>query len=148
VPMCLLAAITGVWLDGSDNNIFTQIGLFVLVGLSCKNAILIVEFAKDKQEQEHLDPVAAVLQACRLRLRPILMTSIAFIMGVWPLVSSHGAGAEMRHAMGVAVFAGMIGVTCFGLLLTPVFFTTLRKLSKNKSKHPVPTTEALVVPGE
>ncbi|MEI9947855.1 MAG: efflux RND transporter permease subunit [Pseudomonadota bacterium] len=145
VPMCLLAAITGVWLDGSDNNIFTQIGLFVLVGLSCKNAILIVEFAKDKQEQEHLDPVAAVLQACRLRLRPILMTSIAFIMGVWPLVSSHGAGAEMRRAMGVAVFAGMIGVTCFGLLLTPVFFTTLRKLSKNKSRV---ATEALAVPGE
>ena len=146
VPMCLLAAITGVWLDGSDNNIFTQIGLFVLVGLSCKNAILIVEFAKDKQEQEHLDPVAAVLQACRLRLRPILMTSIAFIMGVWPLVSSHGAGAEMRHAMGVAVFAGMIGVTCFGLLLTPVFFTTLRKLGK--SKQPELTTEAVPVPGE
>ncbi|MEI9936105.1 MAG: efflux RND transporter permease subunit [Pseudomonadota bacterium] len=147
VPMCLLAAIAGVWIDGSDNNIFTQIGLFVLVGLSCKNAILIVEFAKDKQEQEHLDPVAAVLQACRLRLRPILMTSIAFIMGVWPLVSSHGAGAEMRHAMGVAVFAGMIGVTCFGLLLTPVFFTTLRKLSKSKQPR-IAATEALVVPGE
>jgi multidrug efflux pump len=124
VPMCLLAAITGVWLDGSDNNIFTQIGLFVLVGLSCKNAILIVEFAKD---QETDDPVAAVLEACRLRLRPILMTSIAFIMGVWPLVSSHGAGAEMRHAMGVAVFAGMIGVTAFGLVLTPVFFVALRR---------------------
>jgi multidrug efflux pump len=132
VPMCLLAAIAGVWLDGSDNNIFTQIGLFVLVGLSCKNAILIVEFAKDKQEQEHVDPVTAVLEACRLRLRPILMTSIAFIMGVWPLVSSHGAGAEMRRAMGVAVFSGMIGVTFFGLLLTPVFFTTLRKFSKSK----------------
>jgi multidrug efflux pump len=127
VPMCLLAAIAGVWIDGSDNNIFTQIGLFVLVGLSCKNAILIVEFAKDKQESEHLDPIAAVLEACRLRLRPILMTSIAFIMGVWPLVSSKGAGAEMRHAMGVAVFAGMIGVTFFGLLLTPVFFATLRR---------------------
>ncbi|MET0793873.1 MAG: efflux RND transporter permease subunit [Polyangiaceae bacterium] len=133
VPMCLLAAIAGVWIDGSDNNIFTQIGLFVLVGLSCKNAILIVEFAKDKQEQEHVDPVTAVLEACRLRLRPILMTSIAFIMGVWPLVSSHGAGAEMRRAMGVAVFSGMIGVTCFGLLLTPVFFTSLRKFSKSKT---------------
>jgi multidrug efflux pump len=126
VPMCLLAAITGVWLDGTDNNIFTQIGLFVLVGLSCKNAILIVEFAKDRQELEKLDPVSAVLEACRLRLRPILMTSIAFIMGVWPLVSSKGAGAEMRHAMGVAVFAGMIGVTLFGLLYTPVFFKVLR----------------------
>jgi multidrug efflux pump len=134
VPMCLLAAIAGVWLDGSDNNIFTQIGLFVLVGLSCKNAILIVEFAKDKQEQEALGPVAAVLEACRLRLRPILMTSIAFIMGVWPLVSSRGAGAEMRHAMGVAVFAGMIGVTFFGLLLTPVFFTTLARLRQAKAK--------------
>jgi multidrug efflux pump len=134
VPMCLLAAIAGVWLDGSDNNIFTQIGLFVLVGLSCKNAILIVEFAKDKQEQEALGPVAAVLEACRLRLRPILMTSIAFIMGVWPLVSSRGAGAEMRHAMGVAVFAGMIGVTLFGLLLTPVFFTTLARLRQPKAK--------------
>jgi multidrug efflux pump len=132
VPMCLLAAIAGVWLDGSDNNIFTQIGLFVLVGLSCKNAILIVEFAKDKQE-EGRDPLSAVLEACRLRLRPILMTSIAFIMGVWPLVSSRGAGAEMRHAMGVAVFAGMIGVTLFGLLLTPVFFTALRKLRSRRS---------------
>ncbi len=126
VPMCLLAAITGVWLDGSDNNIFTQIGLFVLVGLACKNAILIVEFAKDEQEKND-DPIAAVLAACRLRLRPILMTSIAFIMGVWPLVSSHGAGAEMRRAMGVAVFSGMIGVTVFGLLLTPVFFAALRR---------------------
>jgi len=104
----------------------------VLVGLSCKNAILIVEFAKDKQE-EGRDPVSAVLEACRLRLRPILMTSIAFIMGVWPLVSSRGAGAEMRHAMGVAVFAGMIGVTLFGLLLTTVFFTALRKLRQKMS---------------
>ena len=147
VPMCLLAAIAGVWIDGSDNNIFTQIGLFVLVGLSCKNAILIVEFAKDKQEAEHTDAVTAVLEACRLRLRPILMTSIAFIMGVWPLVSSHGAGAEMRRAMGVAVFAGMIGVTCFGLLLTPVFFTTLRRLGKSKQRLP-PPTEAAAAPAE
>jgi multidrug efflux pump len=135
VPMCLLAAIFGVWLDHSDNNIFTQIGLFVLVGLSCKNAILIVEFAKDKQEADGVDAVTAVLEACRLRLRPILMTSIAFIMGVWPLVSSKGAGSEMRHAMGIAVFAGMIGVTLFGLLLTPVFFTVLRR------RHRAPTPE-------
>ncbi len=127
VPMCLLAAIFGVWLDGSDNNIFTQIGLFVLVGLSCKNAILIVEFAKDHEEAEQTDAISAVLEACRLRLRPILMTSIAFIMGVWPLVSSQGAGSEMRHAMGVAVFAGMIGVTFFGLLLTPVFYSLIRR---------------------
>jgi multidrug efflux pump len=130
VPMCLLAAIAGVWIDHTDNNVFTQIGLFVLVGLSCKNAILIVEFAKDRQETEGKDPISAVLEACRLRLRPILMTSIAFIMGVWPLVSSHGAGAEMRHAMGVAVFAGMIGVTAFGLLYTPVFFVALRRLGR------------------
>src|SRR5437868_13896556 len=125
VPMCLLSAIGGVWLGRGDNNIFTQIGLFVLVGLACKNAILIVEFAKDKQEEGNRDPIAAVLEACRLRLRPILMTSIAFIMRVWPLVSSRGAGAEMRHAMGVAVFSGMIDVTLFGLLLTPTVFTTL-----------------------
>ncbi|MDI2142254.1 MULTISPECIES: efflux RND transporter permease subunit [unclassified Pseudomonas] len=125
VPMTLLSAITGVIISGGDNNIFTQIGLIVLVGLACKNAILIVEFAKDKQ-QEGLDPLAAVLEACRLRLRPILMTSFAFIMGVVPLVFSSGAGAEMRHAMGVAVFSGMLGVTFFGLLLTPVFYVLIR----------------------
>ncbi|AUG02564.1 multidrug efflux RND transporter permease subunit [Pseudomonas sp. 09C 129] len=125
VPMTLLSAIAGVILSGGDNNIFTQIGLIVLVGLACKNAILIVEFAKDKQ-QEGLDPLAAVLEACRLRLRPILMTSFAFIMGVVPLVFSSGAGAEMRHAMGVAVFSGMLGVTFFGLLLTPVFYVLIR----------------------
>jgi multidrug efflux pump len=125
VPMTLLSAITGVIASGGDNNIFTQIGLIVLVGLACKNAILIVEFAKDKQ-QEGLDPLAAVLEACRLRLRPILMTSFAFIMGVVPLVFSSGAGAEMRHAMGVAVFSGMLGVTFFGLLLTPVFYVLIR----------------------
>ena len=126
VPMTLLSAITGVILSGSDNNIFTQISLIVLVGLACKNAILIVEFAKDKQA-EGLDPLTAVLEACRMRLRPILMTSFAFIMGVVPLVISTGAGAEMRHAMGVAVFSGMLGVTFFGLLLTPVFFVLIRR---------------------
>ena len=131
VPMTLLSAIAGVMIAGSDNNIFTQIGLIVLVGLACKNAILIVEFAKDKQE-EGLDPLAAVLEACRLRLRPILMTSFAFIMGVVPLVLSSGAGAEMRHAMGVAVFSGMLGVTFFGLLLTPVFFVLIRRHVERK----------------
>jgi multidrug efflux pump len=127
VPMTLLSAITGVIASGGDNNIFTQIGLIVLVGLACKNAILIVEFAKDKQEDEGMDPLSAVLEACRLRLRPILMTSFAFIMGVVPLVFSSGAGAEMRHAMGVAVFSGMLGVTFFGLLLTPVFYVLIRR---------------------
>ncbi len=131
VPTVLFSAITGVILSGGDNNIFTQIGLIVLVGLACKNAILIVEFAKEKQE-EGLDRVAAVLEACRLRLRPILMTSIAFIMGVVPLVISSGAGAEMRHAMGVAVFSGMLGVTFFGLLLTPVFYVLIRAMVEQR----------------
>ena len=134
VPMTLLSAITGVIASGGDNNIFTQIGLIVLVGLACKNAILIVEFAKDKQE-EGMNPLAAVLEACRLRLRPILMTSFAFIMGVVPLVFSSGAGAEMRHAMGVAVFSGMLGVTFFGLLLTPVFYVLIRNFVERGEKR-------------
>jgi len=125
VPMVLLSAITGVILTGGDNNIFTQIGLIVLVGLACKNAILIVEFAREA-EIEGMNRVDAVLEAARLRLRPILMTSFAFIMGVVPLVTSHGAGAEMRHAMGVAVFAGMLGVTFFGLIFTPLFYVLIR----------------------
>jgi multidrug efflux pump len=131
VPMGLLAAITGVWLFGGDNNIFTQIGLIVLVGLSAKNAILIVEFAREL-EFDGRTPVQAAIEASRLRLRPILMTSFAFIMGVVPLVTSTGAGAEMRQAMGVAVFAGMIGVTMFGIFLTPVFYVLLRRLSGNR----------------
>ncbi len=132
VPMTLLSAMTGVILAGSDNNIFTQIGFIVLVGLAAKNAILIVEFAKDKEDQG-LTLREAVLEACRLRLRPILMTSLAFIMGVVPLVVSTGAGAEMRFAMGVAVFAGMIGVTFFGLFLTPLFYKLVRRLSGVKA---------------
>jgi hydrophobe/amphiphile efflux-1 (HAE1) family protein len=132
VPMCLLAGITGVYLDHGDNNVFTQIGLLVLVGLACKNAILIIEFAKHLQEDRGMDATAAVLEAARLRLRPILMTSFAFIMGVVPLVLAQGAGAEVRHAMGVTVFAGMIGVTCFGLLLTPVFYVLLRRLTDRR----------------
>ncbi|QKG65108.1 efflux RND transporter permease subunit [Pseudomonas sp. B14-6] len=135
VPMTLLSAIIGVIASGGDNNIFTQIGLIVLVGLACKNAILIVEFAKDKQQDEGLSPLAAVLEACRLRLRPILMTSFAFIMGVVPLVFSSGAGAEMRHAMGVAVFSGMLGVTFFGLLLTPVFYVLIRNFVERGEKR-------------
>jgi gold/copper resistance efflux pump len=126
-PMALLSAIAGVWLSNGDNNIFTQIGFVVLVGLAAKNAILIVEFARAR-ESEGVDPLAAVLEAARLRLRPILMTSLAFIAGVVPLVIASGAGAEMRHAMGIAVFAGMLGVTLFGLLLTPVFYVVVRKL--------------------
>ncbi len=131
VPMGVLAALTGVWLTGGDNNIFTQIGLVVLVGLSAKNAILIVEFAREL-EFEGRTPVQAAIEASRLRLRPILMTSMAFIMGVVPLVLSTGAGAEMRAAMGVAVFSGMIGVTFFGIFMTPVFYVLVRKLSGNR----------------
>ncbi|PKA41464.1 efflux RND transporter permease subunit [Rhizobium sullae] len=131
VPMGVLAALTGVWLTGGDNNIFTQIGLVVLVGLSAKNAILIVEFAREL-EFEGRTPVQAAIEASRLRLRPILMTSMAFIMGVVPLVVSTGAGAEMRAAMGVAVFAGMIGVTFFGIFMTPVFYVLVRKLTGNR----------------
>ncbi|MGN6237158.1 efflux RND transporter permease subunit [Dyella sp.] len=133
VPMVLLSAIAGVWLSGGDNNIFTQIGLIVLVGLACKNAILIVEFAREAQILEGMDRVQAVLEAARLRLRPILMTSFAFIMGVVPLVLSHGAGAEMRHAMGVAVFSGMLGVTFFGLAFTPLFYVLIRGWSERSA---------------
>ncbi|MFG1359873.1 efflux RND transporter permease subunit [Xanthobacter pseudotagetidis] len=131
VPTGLFAAMTGVWLSGGDNNVFTQIGLFVLVGLSAKNAILIVEFAREL-EFAGRTPIQAAIEASRLRLRPILMTSLAFIMGVVPLVLSAGAGAEMRQAMGIAVFSGMIGVTFFGIFLTPVFYVMLRALSGNR----------------
>ena len=135
VPMCLLAAITGVLLDHGDNNVFTQVGLIVLVGLACKNAILIVEFAKHLQEEQGRDAVSAVLEAARLRLRPILMTSFAFIMGVVPLMVAGGAGAEIRHALGTTVFAGMLGVTFFGLLLTPVFYVLVRRMTaRDKAK--------------
>ena len=128
VPMCLLSALIGVNLSHGDNNIMTQIGLIVLVGLACKNAILIVEFAREAEIQQGKSPLEAALEACRLRLRPIIMTSMAFILGVVPLVLATGAGAELRHATGIAVFAGMIGVTLFGLVLTPVFYVVLRKL--------------------
>jgi multidrug efflux pump len=136
VPMCLLFAIAGVYFTGGDNNIFTQIALFVLMGLACKNAILIVEFARELEMKEPAhDPVRAALEACRMRLRPILMTSFAFIMGVAPLVFSIGAGAEMRHAIGIAVFWGMLGVTFFGLFLTPVFYVLLhRKFGRRLGK--------------
>jgi multidrug efflux pump len=131
VPMGIMAAMAGVWISGGDNNVFTQIGLIVLVGLSAKNAILIVEFAREL-EFAGRTPIQAAIEASRLRLRPILMTSLAFVMGVLPLVLSTGAGSEMRKAMGVAVFSGMIGVTAFGLFLTPVFYVLLRRLAGNK----------------
>ncbi|AUG52920.1 efflux RND transporter permease subunit [Thalassospira marina] len=131
VPMGLLSAFTGLYLSGGDNNVFTQIGLMVLVGLSAKNAILIVEFAREL-EFGGKTPIQAAIEASRLRLRPILMTSMAFIMGVVPLVLSSGAGAEMRQAMGIAVFSGMIGVTAFGLFLTPVFYVLMRRLTGNR----------------
>jgi multidrug efflux pump len=136
VPMSILCALLGVKLTGGDNNVFTQIALFVLVGLASKNAILIVEFAREL-EHHGRSVIDAALEASRLRLRPILMTSIAFIMGVVPLVFSSGAGAEMRHAMGVAVFAGMLGVTFFGLFLTPLFYVLLRTFAKRFERKPV-----------
>jgi multidrug efflux pump len=143
VPMSLLSAIGGVWLTRGDNNIFTQIGFLVLVGLACKNAILIVEFAREL-ELRGRSAVEAALEACRIRLRPILMTSLAFIMGVLPLVFSTGAGAEMRHAMGVAVFAGMLGVTFFGLVLTPVFYVVLQRLFARRGVE-APAVDGLTV---
>ncbi len=138
VPMCLLSAICGVWLTAGDNNIFTQIGLFVLAALACKNAILIVEFARELEMHHGQSTITAAIHAARLRLRPILMTSFAFIMGVVPLVLSEGAGAEMRKAMGIAVFSGMLGVTFFGLLLTPVFYVLMRLLEKGVTGHDLP----------
>ncbi|BCS35693.1 resistance-nodulation-cell division efflux transporter [Luteitalea sp. TBR-22] len=126
VPLVLLGALAGLWVSGHDNNVFTQIGFVVLIGLAAKNAILLVEFARQQQE-EGVALHAAVLEACRLRLRPILMTSLAFVMGVVPLVMATGAGAEMRRAMGVAVFSGMLGVTVFGLLFTPVAYVLVQR---------------------
>jgi multidrug efflux pump len=131
VPMCLLAALAGVHIGSLDNNIFVQIGLVVLIGLAAKNAILIVEFAKQLEDQKK--PLfEATVDACRLRLRPILMTSFAFILGVVPLVLAKGAGAEMRHTLGVAVFSGMLGVTVFGVFFTPVFYYVIRWLSARR----------------
>jgi len=140
VPMCILSSMAGIWLRGMDNNIFTQVGFIVLVGLASKNAILIVEFAKRRQE-EGLNRFEAAVEASGIRLRPILMTSFAFIMGVFPLVIAEGAGAESRRILGTAVFSGMAGVTLFGLLLTPVFYVTVQALaqrwasSRHKTRH-------------
>jgi multidrug efflux pump len=145
VPMTLFSAITGVWLTGGDNNVFTQISFLVLAGLACKNAILIVEFARERelagQSREH-----AILEACRVRLRPVLMTSVAFIMGVVPLVLSSGAGAEIRQAMGIAVFAGMLGVTMFGLFLTPVFYVVIGRIVDVFSRRKVELSQPIQAP--
>ena len=144
VPMGVLSALFGVWLSHlppfmqpGDLNIFTQVALVVLVGLACKNAILIVEFAKELEE--HGKPMLdAVIEACRLRLRPILMTSIAFCAGVIPLILGSGAGSEMRRAMGIAVFSGMLGVTTFGIFLTPVFYYVIDRLADRKASEKPP----------
>lgn len=134
VPLSILSALFGVWITGGDNNIFTQVSLFVLAGLASKNAILIVEFAREL-EQRGMPTYQAAITASRMRLRPILMTSFAFIMGVLPMVFSTGAGAEMRSVMGIAVFSGMLGVTFFGLFFTPMFYVLLRKLEGNRQYH-------------
>jgi multidrug efflux pump len=133
VPMCMLSALIGVWFSAGDNNIFVQVGLVVLMGLACKNAILIVEFARELELQGK-GILEAALEACRLRLRPIIMTSITFTAAALPLVLATGAGAEVRAALGTAVFAGMAGVTLFGLFLTPVFYVVLRKLVTRKPR--------------
>jgi multidrug efflux pump len=135
VPMCLLCSTIGVALAGMDINIFVQIGFVVLVGLASKNAILIVEFAKERSAQG-ATPRDAAVEACRLRLRPIIMTSAAFILGVLPLALAVGAGAEMRRTLGIAVFSGMLGVTIFGILLTPVFYYVIVRLFSRGTRTP------------
>src|SRR5881409_1657927 len=145
--MCLFSSIYGVWLRSMENNIFTQIGFIVLVGLACKNAILIVEFAKQIQDRDHKDRFTAAVEACRLRLRPILMTSFAFIFGVVPLVLSEGAGAEMRRSLGTAVFGGMLGVTVFGIFLTPVFYYGIQWFGREKQERTLPETNESLEPG-
>jgi multidrug efflux pump subunit AcrB len=141
VPMCLIAAITGVVLRGQDNNILTQVGFIVLIGLAAKNAILIVEFAK-QLEDEGRSRMEAAIEAARLRLRPILMTSLAFIFGVLPMVWAVGAGAELRQTLGTTVFSGMIGVTIFGLIFTPVFYVASRWFAEKLRRRPKPAPQA------
>ena len=134
VPMCLLASVVGIGLRGMQNDILVQIGFIVLIGLAAKNAILIVEFAR-QAEASGLDRVQAAIQAARMRLRPILMTSFSFIMGVVPLVLASGAGAEMRQSLGTAVFSGMLGVTFFGLIFTPVFYIVFRGIAQRRERR-------------
>jgi len=141
VPMCILSSLIGLYLAGMPINIFTQIGFVVLIGLASKNAILIVEFAKAKRESG-MPRYEATLAACKLRLRPIIMTSFAFILGVVPLVISSGAGAEMRRTLGTAVFSGMLGVTLFGIFLTPVFYYVIQWFADRKAGQ-----KSLVMPG-
>ena len=150
VPMCLLSAVAGVRWHGQDINILTQIAFVVLIGLAAKNAILIVEFARQLEEQGR-DVVSAAVEACRRRLRPILMTSLAFTLGVLPLYWAKGAGAEMRQALGLAVFWGMIGVTLFGLIFTPVFYVVIRKIASRRKRggeHPAPASPPAMAPAE
>jgi multidrug efflux pump subunit AcrB len=147
VPMCLVASITGVILRGMDNNILTQVGFIVLIGLAAKNAILIVEFAKQLEGQGH-DRFAAAVEAARLRLRPILMTSFAFIFGVVPLVWAIGAGAELRQALGTAVFSGMIGVTAFGLIFTPVFYVLTQRFAPKRRSRAAAAPQPASQPAE
>jgi multidrug efflux pump subunit AcrB len=135
VPMCLLASATGLDVRGMPIDILAQIGFVVLVGLAAKNAILIVEFARQRQDQDGDAPEEAATAAARIRLRPILMTSFAFILGVFPLAVATGAGSEMRQSLGTAVFFGMLGVTIFGLLFTPAFYTFVRKLGSRSARH-------------
>ena len=129
MPLCLLSAVAGVLIGGHDVNVFTQVGFIVLIGLACKNSILIVEYARARHEAG-ATPKEATLDACRLRFRPIVMTSLAFILGVVPLLFATGAGSEMRQLLGTAVFAGMVGVTLFGVFLTPVFFFVIQSATK------------------
>jgi multidrug efflux pump len=145
VPMCLFCSLMGNLLAQLEVTVFTQIGFVVLVGLASKNAILIVEFAKQQQEQG-VAPWQAVVEACKLRLRPILMTSFAFILGVVPLVVAHGAGSEMRRSLGTAVFSGMLGVTVFGVFLTPVFYYVIQWFGGNTGRGPVAETPVDVPP--
>jgi multidrug efflux pump subunit AcrB len=140
VPMCLIASIVGVVLRGQDNNILTQVGFIVLIGLAAKNAILIVEFAKQLEDQGR-NRVAAAVEAARLRLRPILMTSLAFIFGVSPMVWAVGAGAELRQTLGTTVFSGMIGVTIFGLIFTPVFYVVSRWIAERTRRRAEPAVQ-------
>ena len=146
VPLCVLFSLVGISISGGDNNIFTQVGFVVLIGLASKNAILIVEYAKLSEERDGKTPLEAAIDASRLRLRPILMTSFAFILGVVPLALASGAGYELRRALGTAVFSGMLGVTFFGLFLTPVFYVIIRRLAPRRKRAVVRKARAPLEP--